>query len=639
MNQRIHLALRALFLGLLFLGLLFLGQPALSSPHVYWALYPSSCVPGEGDPGDGETGDGDTGSDETGDGETGDGETGDGETGGDEVKEGGKGDVVLGVEGSKSGAMGGGQLGSPPAFIVQAGDYGEFHFGFEELLGCSGALAQGHEDVAVYPHPGPAPFDIDCMVGDACATAPDDVVADWVAILDWDNWHGRAVDQVVRSTTDPSIQTVLIPLESRILPSPEITDVDFLLSIAGLVDLLDDGLRRPLMMNMSFGRLHDTTDPVSTSCQPHRLSCQISRLLNHLAQPSGSLEPRTTLVAAAGNHRNPLFPAGLEGVVSVGALDLTQYTKDGIAQASWETPVLPGFPEALMPGSALCMSVVSGGHLETTMAPSGSSFSSAFFAGWLADAFLWEPAEVRAHLDLGAGWGTEKNCTSDPTCPYALAHEGKLFDSPSGKGGQRMAEVLTQDPRTCGPPSVPIVSIAANLVYAGSSDGSVGTSPLNRLSLIGLVADQLKPAPLPITCVSCSLCCESSFSTDFRSGTEVGEESKPRGGLVSGKSAIVGQTGPVELQVDLHNGWALPDNMELETMYARIPPQLLRLDLNEEELDQIQAGEVSYLDLSGDIQTPDLSSQLSMISVIRLYDPDSETHSYFWNATPLLLQD
>ncbi len=504
-------------------------------------------------------------------------------------------------------------LGGESTFSAPAGTYGVFYFDTQELPLCANPLAFGNENVKAFPHPGPAPAAIDCRPGDACSNSLSTIQGDWVAIIDWDDWHGRTVDRVTRTTMGLATETVLVALESHVLPSPAITEADLIMTLATVAQAVDQGTPPPLVINMSFGRMREIDDPRGIQCPEDRLSCQVSLLLNHLARPGDNGAPGSVLVAAAGNHQEPLFPAWLEHVVSVGALDFAQFFANHVVVPSWETPLALDFPQALMPGEALCLNAFIAGDFVEWMPPAGSSFASAFFSGWLMEALLFQPAPVYTALGSGPGWQPRQVCTAGSPCFFALAHGATTFTSRTASAGQRMMAALAEDGSNCGSSQGLGLSITVELEPLDPSK-----NPFLSPSLVEMVSDRLKPAPEPDPCVPCSMCC--------------GSDLLPTQGLGSASGVV-----EVNLEIDLHLGWKLLDGMELEEMFVRLPPDLLYLPLSKLDRYHIGNGDVAFLNLHGQVQSFDPSRQPTLVSLLSWYDPAENKLSYFWDATPILL--
>jgi len=214
----------------------------------------------------------------------------------------------------------------------------------------------------------------------------------WIALLDFLGLHSLSA-QWLAEETGGRLTADLFYLDSPQLISvlgPEIGDFHLLASLCAVLDEVDIKKRlRPEVLNMSLGRSIGPGENVdSGNCDADTLLCQMSKVI-------GTLRERgTRVVAAAGNHREPLLPGALHNVAAVGALDVTHFLHTGAVKPSWETP---DGVEALFPANGLCLR---GG----VPAAGGSSFASAIFAGWLAEARLLLP--VLDPLD-GESWSPQ----------------------------------------------------------------------------------------------------------------------------------------------------------------------------------------------------------------------------------------
>ncbi len=501
---------------------------------------------------------------------------------------------------------------------IAAGDFGVFSVAYEPFDSCP-TPHRGSERVRVYAAPGPAPHAVDCDPLDGCATSLSALRAPWVAIVDWDNWHGRIVDKVIRAATDLQVQTKIFALESAD-PQTGITDIDVIASLAALAEAIDGSVPAPEAVNMSFGRFIELGDATNVNCQPERLSCQISRLLSHLQQPSGSSQRRTTIVAAAGNHQKPLFPAILDHVLSVGALDMKMFANTGFAQATWETPVIDSFPQALMPGAGHCVNVTDRGLPIETIAPAGTSFAAAGLSGWLTDILLHKRNKALTQLDRGgATWLPQSTCPAVGTCPIELTHGSAAFTGQSQRASLQLLRLLNEDPTTCGAPQSGMISISADLLPVPQAQ-----SPY-RYPSATTAADIFKPAPEPDVCVPCTLCCEVAPPAPVAKRGARGP--RPSHRFLN------------ELEIDLHNGWSVPPGTQVRALYFRLPRELLQIDLSQNALDDLRDGNLGWLTIRGSVlSTFDYSMQPTLITLLEYVDPATAESQIFWDSTPLLPQ-
>jgi hypothetical protein len=153
---------------------------------------------------------------------------------------------------------------------------------------------------------------------------------------------------------------------------PAVSDLHVLVQLCALEER--SPADRPLLVNLSFGRHRSQAAGAECGGGPS-LGCAVSQVLSHLA--SEGVLP----VAAAGNHRELLFPASTSAVISAGALDLAAYSLDRTARPSAQTPPSA---QALLPGYGLYLSLPPVGGVEAYWpAPPGSSYAAAFLTGWL----------------------------------------------------------------------------------------------------------------------------------------------------------------------------------------------------------------------------------------------------------------
>jgi len=314
----------------------------------------------------------------------------------------------------------------------------------------------------VYPSPGPSPMDsgLACGPPSGCGKTFSELSSEsWVYVVDFADsqglpgWHALSVDLVIRTTSDPSVETLIDPLEPNLCP--DVTDADVLISLAKLAEAIDhDGVDAPDAINMSFGRQLEEGDATNAECDSEEpceggLSCQIAQLMAHIIRPSVEEPRRTIAVAAHGNHREPLFPGALDEVIHAGMLDLTKLARTGVVEPALETPA---GSQALMPGNGLCLRLPGNrdNELHETANPAGSSFSASILTGLLTDAILHYPSEVEPLLGVGM-WTPKEVCDQDGICTFRLRHShGSTFLSPVGAGSDRLYEATTQDLSNCG---------------------------------------------------------------------------------------------------------------------------------------------------------------------------------------------
>ncbi len=517
------------------------------------------------------------------------------------------------------------------SIVARAGNYGVFYFGSAPITGCPRKRVAGcTEEPPIYPPPGPSPMDGSLGCTSGCGKKFSDMNHPWGLILDWKNWHGKSVDALFRSSTDPAIESMLLPLEDHFPQYKKtITDADVVYHLAELAEAVDrGGIPRPLVLNMSFGRLHESHDALNGKCDQKTcgkgsLGCQLARLLKYLSRSTVD-EPGTVVIASRGNDMLELGPGEFEEVISVGMTDLTELADDGTVVQAWESP--PKF-DALMPGGGFCLKLDDDGDppdsIESAL-PTGSSYSAALFSGMIAEQLWLNPQTVRAHLDNGPLW-TPRNKCFDDGCPFLLSHSGTDFPILSGNGNARIMEFVTGNLSTCGP-SDTMEDLSADLIASG-------VGPYIYPTLPELTVSTHRQTPDTATCVPCGGCCQSfPFSAPADQKANPGGASrKPAQGSGPGRVPTT-----ISLTIDMHSSWYIyPTELKIEQLYLRVGQELRRVDLNSTALLPIANGEVDKLTLTGTFYTLDMNAQPSLIFVIsRVANPDE----WFWKSTPVYLE-
>ncbi len=489
--------------------------------------------------------------------------------------------------------------------VIEAGDYGVFYFKESRFRQCRWMRRiVGREWLRYYPTPGPSREAVPCLAGAGCDNSLDLVEEPWVAVIDWDNWHGRSVDWVLRGSTQSAVETVLLDLKIVVPGGRGVTDVEVIARLAEIIQAIDvKDVPVPEVVNMSFGRLRQPDDADDTSCDRRRLSCQVARLLGHLARSGATApnRPGTVMVAAAGNHGESLFPGSIQGVVATGALDLQQLALAGDVDFAWETPA---GAQALMPGAGICLRQGSGDTALEMPLPAGSSFSAAIYSGWLTEALKYSRDLVLDRLQARGLWTPWQSCEA-PTCPYYLVQGDVTFPSPSGRASQRVVETVYDNPAFCG------------TVRGGRLDPDLlpAADPTRGLSLVEWMASEHRPAPEPDPCVPCSLCRDLERQEPGTPGTTV--------------------TVPLAGDIDLHSAWRMPQNTRLDALYLRLGQEYWLFDLAPSQRKAIAVGDVGFLGIDVTLHNPDLSAQPSLVSLITI-DPGTPEEGHFWHATPLI---
>ncbi len=514
------------------------------------------------------------------------------------------------------------------SLVVPAGDYGVFYFGSSPFTACPQKLVAGcTEEPPIYPPPGPAPMDSMLACDPAtsgCNKKFADMNGSWVTVVDWDNWHGKSVDALIRASTDPTIQTMLLPLEDHFPQYKDtITDADVLIHLAELVEAVDrQGTPRPLVVNMSFGRLHEPHDALNSKCDETvcgdgSLSCQLARILKYVTRATPNDKPSTVVVASRGNDVLELGPGEYDEVLSVGITDLTELAADGTVVPAWESPPKSA---ALMPGGGFCLGLdpIGGppGSFDNPM-PTGSSYSSAIFAGMIAEQLLRDPYNVKPHLDGNPLWTPRSPCP-DNGCPFFLNHNGKDFPILSGRGNALIMDIVTGNLSNCGLPAYP-TELLADLVAAGAEPYVYPTLP-------ELTVGTHRPTPETNGCVPCGGCCQV-----FPLSAPADKEADPGG--KSRKSSRAPIT--IRLTIDMHSAWYLDQELTLQEVYLRVGQELRLAVLSQSQRDMIAAGQVNKLKLKGIFYALDMNAQPSLIFVVSHNDDPDQ---WFWKSTPVYLE-
>jgi hypothetical protein len=406
-----------------------------------------------------------------------------------------------------------------------------------------------------------------------------------MAVVDFDGAHGDSTTYLAGYVAGPNVTARLVPLNRPDLDEifGRVNDLQVLAALCSIAEAVDGGqLAPPETINMSFGRRAQPDDPVSVAdCQPPRMpdaACEIAYVVDHL-------QPESTFVAAAGNHRERLFPGSLAGVLGAGMLDLTSFFHTGDVRAAWETPA---GAQARMPGNSLC--------LGSWAAPAGSSYSSALLAGWILRV-LRRP-DVLASLPQGV-WEPRWNAEAGPAGCYVLARGGQmtnfcntaisaLFDELSGN-------------------SAPCWSAASEPTITALATARPYPPDPSLLSADAWGAPTT-PQPESDPCVPCT-------------GVL----------LVNGLS--------LDLRIDLSQSDPLPSGIVLDEVSLRVEDEYYRLSLTEAELEAMTAGQLAALfvpDMGG-IVNQDVSLSLWYQMKPPLVDCAGAVGSCYWSSTPMLL--
>jgi hypothetical protein len=262
--------------------------------------------------------------------------------------------------------------------VVACGGAGSFVFGNPGLRYVDAACGTVHSTSEVptgipeEPAP-PLPPGFPCAGGSCLRHSAD---GPWVAMLDWPTEHGWSVAATIQEASDYRLGVQLYDLtRARLLgqPASPVSDLHVLLTLCVLAEAVrEDSADRPVALNLSFGR-HKGREACGAGPS---LGCAITHVLSHLVVDKGIVA-----VAAAGNHREMLFPAASPDVLPAGALDLSHYQFAGEPRPSSQTP---SAARALLLGYGLYLSTPgSNGETAYWAAPPGSSYAAALLTGWL----------------------------------------------------------------------------------------------------------------------------------------------------------------------------------------------------------------------------------------------------------------
>ncbi|MEM7048487.1 MAG: S8/S53 family peptidase [Acidobacteriota bacterium] len=346
-----------------------------------------------------------------------------------------------------------------------------------------------HSEVPrAYPSPAMAPRSdspLPCDQGSCLCDSAAACDCEWIALVDWNHWHGWSLASLMDSVAESEVGVVLFDLEAGIhgLPTTGANDLGVLARLCQVLEVSQSS-GPPLAVNMSFGRL-----ATSKSGLGDEISAALERLSDH----------GVTLLASAGNHRELLFPAASETVLAVGSLALPQFlARQSVVQSSWETPPAPwhqppGKLEALFPSSGLCYSDHGVVDQSAWLAPPGSSYATAMATGWLA------LAHRRGALNLpfedpGAGLWHPIRGDGDAE-RFLLARDGAPIVGSESPFVDAVLAASSDHDHPCW----------RNLGLARASLGACSDcSPSSAVSLVQLVDDLYTGTPETNACVPCT---------------------------------------------------------------------------------------------------------------------------------------
>ena len=522
-----------------------------------------------------------------------------------------------------------------PRSRLACGDYGVFHLGRPLVRpGRMQALsASGYIDSPFYPRRSSAIGQeadftsraVPCQYG-SCYSLLDEVDPGqpWAAVIDWDDWHGWSVGAALQQTSDVSLPVVLFPLDvSRFGGLGDgVTDLQVLEQACSIAEEVDRGGRMPpVIVNMSFGRLAQP-DEFAGQCRSDSLSCQLRGVLGHLYRHPGRDGLGTILVAAAGNHRRPLYPAVSEHVVAAGQLDLAAFEAHGLQQPSWETPQIANQPVALFPGYGLCLGYESNpADKQGWSAPAGSSYAAAVFSGWLSGALL------RGEVDnpLGQGWTLGRNCRQG-ACEYLLRQGEKEFSFNSR--ADRMVRHIFGSAQLDGKSAIarpcPARSKSAGTIRLQGSGVRIQSAPAGLPSLAEMLPERGRPTPSPWICLPCIAV---SRPQPPESSTTIYASKAP---LLTSEQGF-----GTDLLVNTEDGVALEAGLQLESISLHVGEDTYPLDISAADLDLIAQGGVDSMLLAGLATLIPEGAQPSLFYLFSRLD----TGEVFWTSTPILMSD
>lgn len=488
------------------------------------------------------------------------------------------------------------------ALEVPCGEYGTFHLLDPDLPSGCEVIEAGSEVPPIYTQPanyfggfigiveefedGPIPVNPRSSMfkrpsetlqrNDASRDRP------WIATIDFDSVHGLSTAWLSDLVAGQGIDTYLLKLdkEGREPLGDDVSDFHVLASLCEIVEAVDNGrVDAPLAVGMSFGRaVSAREEPAPDLCDTAAVSCQISGVIRHMK------EKGIAFAGAAGNHRELLYPAYLEDVVSVGMLELNSFVRTDVVERAWETPRRS---KAWMPGNGLC--------LDGWAAPAGASYSNAIYVGWLA-------ALLRA------------DSTLDPTAPgrwtprwnpaeqcYVLAHNREL----TGVCNQAVTEIIeglmggyAQDCWTL-----------ENPTPGASSDTGTAAAPPDHPSLDTWLAET-HPTPESDPCVPCV----GAVQANPTSGSD--------------------------LVVDFSQSPGLDPGVFIDSISLRVGTQYYPVQLSAEQLAEIEEGSLTQLTVIGGGTWATVGARLSFTYQMK-NDPAATCtllgSPCFWTSDPILI--
>jgi hypothetical protein len=438
-----------------------------------------------------------------------------------------------------------------------------------------------------------------------------------IALIDWLDGHGTAMATTIKQLSD--LNVVLYDLGAHIgvgdLGLSGVTDIHVVKVLCSLLEDAEQPRNQSLIFNMSWGR--PGYDGVYNACSEaeaaNRLAGEIKVIIDHLSSlPAGDPIYGNTMtgVAAAGNHGDPSqFPACLNRVMSVAAIDVAELAATRKVDVSWESPTKYN---ALSPGTGLCFY---GKTDKNIMIPNGTSAASAFFAALLGQALLSSSIP-----DPTQGlWYT------DPYYPYFLVQTSFPVGEPEAERSYAigrpayhdlMDRLLGETAETCLPTGfaghVPADSII-------TLEHEFGAELLPALSLPEAFVEMSLPSPTSMPCGACPGDDTGGGGGGLLPLDEIGEVE----GIIPAVNRLV---------IDLSGGVQLPAELKMSKVFLRIGDSFMGPDShNQVLLDRLSSGSLDYIafDNFGLNNYWDSVSLVMILTCPGCDDPSRE----FWSAT------
>lgn len=461
------------------------------------------------------------------------------------------------------------------------------------------------EPFATWNKTGTAPW-TPCLGGscfDSFDTPP--TGKDWIAVIDWNEMHGWAVGGLIRQVTAANIDLALYrldPSDPNWAPYSALatSDLHVLEQLCRIAQAVDGGVTLPpLVINMSFGR--ENRPPVES-----RLDDEVARVVHHLANPTPKRKA-STIITAAGNHREVLFPAALTDTIAVGSLDHRKFDR-GLVGPTWETPQDFGArPAALLPSSGLCLTEPVPSAPNHWPVPPGSSFSAALLtsglAPLLADQQLDSPISAKLWYPV-ATVGTQGEKL------FTLSHGGTIVGTPRGSFVEFLTDTLSESDSPC---SVAGSSHPAAVQFRLGAPQPA--DPLPWPSFIDILpAAFTVPTPDSDPCVPCSA------------------SQRPHSAIAA--RASVDAINP-RIDVDLANANPLPGLGSIVYLYLRWGGKLYRVGGSSENLSSLALGQLDSFSI--DLTSAPLETQTEQPSLLFVTTTPYLQNVPYWTSIPIVL--